>query len=276
MRALHGRLLILPSIIIAGMTAGCAPSWQYDFNAASRQARRQDRDLFVFYKDPMDARSGRVRDALESPAVRPLLANKVRCMLVPFYAPDRKFVSQFGIQEAPSLIVVHPDSTYHALSNELDQNTIREFLLAAKPPGRQPVLDARVSQQPKFEYFNTYERAVEKARLQHRQLIIIYKWWLDPVSTELIRRFSQPTVAAHFTESVVCILEWDHIPNRRHVAKYGVDTYPAVIAVEPNGRYRVVRGLAGVDQIIKLARRPRASRKRNPVSPTRSDHKPNQ
>ena len=64
---------------------------------------------------------------------------------------------------------------------------------------------------------------------------------------------SRPEVAGYFSESVNCILDWDYAPNREHVAKYGVTAFPSVIIVEPDGRYRILKGLPSVEQLVRFA-----------------------
>ena len=242
--------------VLAGFlfgTTGCAPAWHYAYDEGVRQARRQDRDLLVFYKDPLDVRCSRMRDALQSPKVRPLADRMVRCLLVPSYPPNRSFVAQYGVQETPAVVVVHPDGTYHALAGVRSADEVRDFLQSSQAPGLEPVLNPRIPRGQTFEYFNIYERAVEKSRRQNRPLFIIYKWWLHADSTELIRRVSRPDVARYFAESVNCILDWDHIANRGHVRQYGVTSFPAMVIVQPDGKYRSLTGLPSVDQIIRFA-----------------------
>lgn len=242
--------IVAPSLVVL---VGCAPAWHVAYEESVRQARRQDRDLVIFYKDPMNPSSGQMRDVLQSATVRPLLADKVRCMLVPFYEPNRRFVAQFGIVETPALIVMRADSTYHALNGLHDAETVRRFLESARVPGKQPDLDPRIPRRSGFEYYNIFERARDKALRQNRRLVILYKWWLQPESTELIRRVSRPHVVPYFADSVNCILDWDYVPNRRHLGKYGVTSFPTLVIVEPDGLFRTLRGLASVEQIIRFA-----------------------
>jgi len=245
------RYSIAASVFLLAV-AGCAPRWQFAYDEAVRLARRQERDMLVFYKDPLDINSGKLRDAVESAGVQPLANEMVRCLLVPSYPPNRSFVAQYGVRDTPALIVIHPDGTYHRLKGVHSAREVRSFLESARGPGLSPELNPRIPRGATFDYFNIYERAVETAQRQGRPLIIIYKWWVNPESTELIRRISRPEVARYFAESVNCILDWDHVPNRSHVKKYGVTKFPAIIIVEPDGRYRSLTGLPAVDRIVRF------------------------
>lgn len=244
-----------PSILIflAALLGGCAPVWNLDYDVAMRSARARERDVLVFYKDPLEPTSGQLRDHLQSPSVAPLLEQKVLCVLVPHYPPNRLFVAQFGVDQPPALIVVHFDTTYHALSGLRNVDEIRNFLETAKPPGARPNLDARLPRHPDFQYHNLFDRAREVAQQQNRRLVVLYKWWLHAESNELIHRVSRPEVMRYFRDSVNCILDWDFVPNREIMARYGVTSYPAVIIVEPNGESRLLTGLPSVEQIIKFA-----------------------
>ncbi len=245
---------VVPSVALAVCwLAGCGPVWHFDYDEAVRQARRSDRDVLILYKDPLDVDSGTMRDILESPQIASKHGGKVWCAVVPFYAPNRKFVAQYGVTEAPAVVVVHPDDTYHALLGVHASEAVERFLDGATAPGSRPKESFQVPRRAHLDYFNVFERALDKARRQNRTLCVVYKWWLDPNSTELIRRITSAHVSQYFTDKVNCVLDWDHAPNRRHVAKYGVREYPAVILVEPDGQYRVLRGLREDDDYIRFA-----------------------
>lgn len=249
----------IAAILMLVSGSGCAPKWHTDINKALRQARRKESPVAVFYKDPLDTRSALMHDVLETPDVQSLLSDKVRCVMVPFYPPDQKFVARYGVLQPPALIVIHPDSTYHALIDAVDEAAVSSFLRRATPPGKSPDQNVELPTSARMQFFNVFERAEEAAKSQNRRLIVIYKWWLDGDSSELIRRFTSPSVSPYFKDTVVCLLDWDYVPNRSVMAEYGVTQYPAIVAVDTDGAYRVMRGVASVEQLTRLAvwRRPR-------------------
>ncbi|HRX83399.1 MAG TPA: hypothetical protein P5572_00105 [Phycisphaerae bacterium] len=237
-----------------GLTAsGCASArWTYNYPDAERAAAAQERDLLIFYRDHLDLSSADLDDMLESPALAPALKNYVLCSLVAAYAPNRRYVAQFGVTTPPALIVVHPDGTYHAKTDSFTPEAITAFLASAKAPGAKPTRDISVPRPTDFLLHaeGVYERAVEKADRLNRDLLIVYKWWLDDESTKLLARLSRPEVAVRCANTVTCILDWDYVPNRKYVAKYGVTRYPAIIVVHRDDTADVLEGPASVERII--------------------------
>ncbi|UCG17653.1 MAG: hypothetical protein JSV19_06415 [Phycisphaerales bacterium] len=244
----------------SGLT-GCGPSvagWTLSYDEGRRVADARQADLFVLYKDHLEAESGRLEDVVKHPTVAPLLAGKVKCLLLTEFEPNRRFVGQYGIDEAPALIVIHPDQTYHARAGPLSVDQAVDFLKNAVPPGREPRLNPRVPRTYEYRWRNIHEDALEEAQRRNRKLLIVYKWWLSGESTELLRRLSKPEVARHFADMVHCILDWDYIPNRRHMARYGIQKVPALVIVHQDGTYHSNVGLHDISGIVRFAVNARA------------------
>lgn len=243
---------------------GCGPSaagWWLSYDDAQRAAQARQQTLLVFYKDPFDPDSGRMESVLESPALRAQTRTMVRCMLLTEFEPNRRFVAQYRQDRAPALIVIHPDGTYHARGGGLSPDETARFLQSAVPPGSKPILNPALPRTYEYRWINVYEDAVQDARRKNRKLLIVYKWWLSPESNELIRRIDQPEVARHFVDAVHCILDWDHIPNRQHAARYGVDKLPALILVQQDGTYDALVGLHEISRIVRFAAEARGGRR---------------
>ena len=233
--------------------AGCGPRWYFEFESAEGQARGLERTMLVFYKDPLDLESSQMQDLLESAELAPLLRDKVLCMLVDEFPPNRRYVAQYGIRQPPGLVLIHPDGTYHAHNGPMTLEQITDFLARAKPPGAKPTLNPQIPRSIDYHWEGIYEDAVEKARRQNRELFIVYKWWLSPESTELLAVLqTRPEVARHFTETVNCLLDQDYAPNRAHVRKYGVTRVPSVILVHRDGTYHAHTGPMTADQIVRF------------------------
>ncbi len=233
--------------------AGCGPSWHLDFESAERQARVVERPILVFYKDSLDLRSSRMEDLLEGPQLAPFLKGKLLCMLISEYPPNRRFAGQYGILQPPGLALIHPDGTYHFRNGPMTLTDMENFFTNAKPPGTRPTLNPQIPRSIDYSWEGVYEDAVAKARRLNRELLIVYKWWLSPESTELLTIFqTRPEVARHFTETVNCLLDLDYAPNRLHVRKYGVTQVPSVILVHRDGTYHAHSGPMTPDQIVRF------------------------
>ncbi|MFH0983838.1 MAG: hypothetical protein V2A79_20175 [Planctomycetota bacterium] len=238
---------------------GCATQWYYSYAELEQQRLRErqqghpGRDTLLFYKDHLDAGSGRLQDILESPQIKPLITGKLRCVLIKDYAPNQRYMAQYGVDSPPALVVVHPDATYHARQGFLTVEQARDFLAGAVGPGATPKTDIQILPVSDYYWQGSYEEAVALAERQNRPLFIVYKWWLSAESTELLNRLSQPRVRSQFSEMVHCLLDWDYIPNRGFAAQYGVSKVPSMIIVRPDGTYHTLIGLPTVDQIVRFA-----------------------
>jgi hypothetical protein len=130
---------------------------------------------------------------------------------------------------------------------------LQKFITGAVPPGEKPNLNPSVPREYEYRWFNIYEDALEEAKRQNRRLLIVYKWWLSGDSTELIRRIHKPEVARHFATMIHCMLDWDYIPNRQHMAQFGVDKVPALVIMHQDGTFHAMEGLASINKIVEFA-----------------------
>ncbi len=244
------------SIVLATLaTGGCGPGsdWDLSYNAALGKAQAKNTDLVVFYKNHLDASSGQMEDLLTKPPISRLLAGKVECLLVPEFEPNRRFVAQYGVDDVPAIIIIHPDETYHAVQGPQTLEALEKFITEAVPPGEKPDLNPSVPREYEYRWFNIYEDALEEAKRQNRQLLVVYKWWLSGDSSELIRRMMKPEVARHFATMIHCMLDWDYVPNRQHMAQFGVDKVPALVIVHQDGTFHAMEGLASISKIVEFA-----------------------
>jgi hypothetical protein len=232
----------------------CGPVWRYRFDLAEQAARRSHLPMLVFYKDALDPGSGEALEWFNDGRVAGKLGAYVLCKLANDWSGNRAFVAQFGVQSTPAVIVVHRDGSYHATTNLDHIDSLVNFLEVARPPGAQPDLDATVPRRINYRWRSMYQPALKTAEQQNRRLLIVYKWWLDRNSTKLILdHLRDPEVFARFSRTVNCLLDWNYVPNRAIAGKYGVDSFPAMIIVEPDGSYRTLSGLPEPGDIVAFA-----------------------
>ncbi len=256
-------------IILLG-SQGCAPQWVYSYVDAERLAKPLEKPILVFYRHHLDARSGEILERLSQPPLAPMLNRYVRCSLISAYDPNRRFLAQYGVTSPPAIVIIHPDGTFHSLQEPFDTARIASFLGTSKPPGKLPRADIQVTRPPDylFRAEGTFEKAVSKAQRQNRDLLILYKWWLNSDSNEMIYRMSRPEIAARCTETINCILDWDYVPNREHAANFGVTTFPALIVVHQDGSYQTRKGLGTVEEIARFLSTSLNQDRGRPTSPS--------
>ncbi len=251
-------------VLLILCSSGCAPTWVYSYVEAERQAKPAEKPILIVYRDHLDVKSGKVQDMVESPSLASATSKYVRCSLISAFDPNRRYLAQYGVTSPPALVIVHPDGTFHCLRNEFSTSIIKEFLTTSKAPGERPRVDMQVPRPTDYlvRAEGTFEKALDKARRQNRKLMIVYKWWLNPDSTELISRMSRPEVANRCTETVNCVLDWDYVPNRKHVAQYGVTKFPAIIVVNQDGSYQTHQGLGTVNELVRFLEKALSTRTR--------------
>lgn len=127
---------LLGCTLLLAACCGCQDlRWSSDPQQAEEQARQQHRYLFVFYKYWLDSDSGHMfsNDGLSSPRVTRLLQDTVNVLIDQDYGPSyRNYVSKYGVNSYPAVIVVAPDGTYQARTGYLSEDRLIEFLEAAK------------------------------------------------------------------------------------------------------------------------------------------------
>lgn len=263
------RIALLVLVLPAGLLwigPGCGPSILREYDQAEALARQQDKPLLIFFRDHLDPASGQMMRTLQLGEVASLCQDYVRCDLLYDFEPNQRYMAQFGVTRCPALAVLLPDGTYHTKVGMLGVDQIAAFLENAKHPGKLPRKNVQVPRGVDYDWEGDYVKALERAARQNRDLLIFYKWWVSPESTEMLSRLNRSEVAIKFVDTVNCILDYDYVPNRQYVAQYGARKLPTMIIVHPDGRYKSREGLLSVKEILQFAvsnvRRPA------PTSPT--------
>jgi hypothetical protein len=97
-----------------------------------------------------------------------------------------------------------------------------------------------------------FDSAQRQAAQQDRDLFIYYESWQSPECGEIKSLIESPRMQRELAGKVVCDLDEIWEPNRRFVAQYGVQRYPAVILVHRDGTYHCHIGGVNEEQLISF------------------------
>jgi hypothetical protein len=115
-----------------------AVHWQYNFERARATAKRQGRNLFVFYHSVFVDASNRSARLFDTPSAAAMLSSSVCCRLDWVVVKNRRLAAPFGLTEPPGYVVLRPDGTYHARSGPISVEGLEALLESARRPGARP------------------------------------------------------------------------------------------------------------------------------------------
>jgi hypothetical protein len=138
-------------VLLAPLLAGCLQyEWRYDCEAAERQARVQNKDLFIYYKWWLDSDSNRMlgNEVLSDPQVVRLFQDTVNLLVERDSGPSYvQYMAKYGVDSVPASVIVRPDGRYEALTGFTPRERFIEFVertrsapstSGASVPGKRP------------------------------------------------------------------------------------------------------------------------------------------
>lgn len=234
---------------------GCASQACIEFETAQRLAAQQNKDLLVFYESWASTECGEMKSRLQSPRVRQELADAVVCTLEESYEPNQRFMAQYDVDRYPALILIHRDATYHHMIGIQNEDQLVSFLSSAEPPGRPPMINPQIPRRFDYQWQADHEYASNLAKSQQRPVFIFFKSVVNADCNDMLfNDLNRADVAAHFSHTVNCMLDWGYPPNRQLMQQYGVTHVPAVVIVQPDGRYLVREGRLSAAELVGFVR----------------------
>jgi len=133
-------LVLVP---LAAAAAGCQEyRWRGDYVQAEKEAREQNKHLFVFYKWWLDSDSNRMlSEELSDPAVKALFQDTINLLLDKEFGPEYvEYVGKYGVTSYPASIIVAPDGKFQVQTGRIPKERFIEWVQKVKPPpaARQP------------------------------------------------------------------------------------------------------------------------------------------
>lgn len=226
--------------------------WQTDYDSAERQAAAADRPLLVYYRDTRRTANRDLHRAVHSTEFKRHLEGYVCCELYSDIERDRRFVEQYGVREAPALIVVHRDGTYHALERPASMEGMISFLEGATPPGLTSVPNPQLARMPTFHWAGSIAAAERQSRERDvPALILLTRAWA-PATYDLMSWIERHHVYARIHSWVLCRVDEVNPLNLQANNRFGVSQFPAVVILLPDGTHYVLERPGSADDVARF------------------------
>ncbi|MBI4718057.1 MAG: hypothetical protein HY763_09655 [Planctomycetes bacterium] len=239
---------VLLGLLLLPTAGGCtllrmpasARGWWMDIDTAEHAAAKRGAPMLVYYHQPRPGERDPLELLLKDRNLRRKFKEYVRCRLYHAYEPDRRYAAQFGVQFAPSWIVVHPDGTYHALTRTASADELKGFLERAVPPGQPPRLNPHIPRKARYAWHKDLGAAQAAAQRSGRPLLIVYHRALTRDWRKLTDLLERHEVYSRVADMVHCRVTALNPWARAYISGYGVLQLPALVVVRPDGGYRAL------------------------------------
>jgi hypothetical protein len=107
--------------------------WENDYERAVRRAQQRNRELFIVYKSWASPESTELLARLMNrPEVALHFVETVNCILDDSFGANRSYLSRFGVDRVPAMVLVHRDGTYHTRIGPATPEEIVRFVVASR------------------------------------------------------------------------------------------------------------------------------------------------
>jgi len=252
--------LVVALVGVAAASHGCAATgrwimggWVADYETAEQRVRATDRDLLIYFKASSQRKTDSVEEILDSNAMKKTLRGYVKCKLFRTHEPHRRYVEQYGVQRAPSLILVHADGTYHATSSVFSRADVEAFLAQSGSPGATPVIDPHIPRAASYRWIRRIEAARQEADQNGQPILYVFVRPMTRDWKNLKTLLDRREVFLRTKRMVACRLSsWSK--NARTLAEsLGIRDWPAIAICRPDGNNDILERPATYEPICRLA-----------------------
>jgi hypothetical protein len=227
--------------------------WYDEYQAAERAAARSGRAIFIHYTDAEPARPDPMAGILQTPAVRERINSLVPCRLYKEHEADRRYMAQFGLERAPSLVILHPDGTFHARAGDCVADDVLAFLNQAVPPGRTPVLNPLIPRRVGDFWYESLSAAEHDARISGKPLLVVYYRSFSRDWSRLEPLLDDELVVARLGAIVPCRIAVGGWFPEAHVSPFGAVHLPTVVLADAATRQaNILEKPQSADSIARL------------------------
>jgi len=211
--------------------------------------------MFIYYRGVDHKSKDPVFAELKNGPASTELRDRVKCVLYSTYEPDRRYVAQFGVQRAPSLVLVHPDGTYHSIPGPLTSERILRFFVESAQPGQTPVLNPNIPREPHYDWHRSLASAKETAEKTKEPIFIVLDRGFSRDWKKLRKMLERSEVYARFGRMVPCRPGLFFGGGGDARKQFGVNNLPAIVVLQRSGAYEVLETPVSYEAIVRFADR---------------------
>lgn len=254
--ALLAGTLYLFAINLGGCTKSLewpAPRVAQDFQQAESLQYRTGKPLLLVFLDSRSTVDKPMKRAMADPQVRGRLKELVECRLFRVNEDDRRYAAQFKVERAPSLILVHPDGTYHSYEATPSPSAILKFLDESQSVGQQPTRNSLIQRAPRYAWQTDLESALSSARESNRDaLLVLYRGGTRDWS-RIEKMLDRPEVFRRFGSMVHARVTGLIGAPKDVMSRFGVTALPAIVIVRTDGSSEKLELPTSFETIIQFA-----------------------
>ena len=244
-----------------------ANRWLGDFDLAERQMTESGQELLILYLGGSRGQASPLQETFASGSLKALVDGKVRCILSKPYEPDRRYVSQFGVDRAPAVILIHTDGTYHARTGPMTPDDVQAFLASATPPGAKPVINPHIARRAHYDWVDSLETAQAQAKEAARPLLIVYYRKLSRDWYSLNKLLRRHEVYSRLAGTTPCRIGLFGLSLDTAETPFGTLRLPAMVIVRTDGRHDVLETPTSFESIVLFADQTLAGTVRQTAAP---------
>jgi len=254
-RMLIGLMLLFLCHGCAAMSAFHESGWATDYDTAERRVAENSKPLFIYYGDTLPTAQNPSMKWENDPALKPLLAKVECCRLYHRSVFDRRYVAQFGVLRAPSVIVVRSDGTYHAKEGIRTTQQLTQFLGKSDCPGYATVLDPHIVRRAHYDWIDNVATARRLAQKSGKPLLVAYVRRFSRDWGRINKLLKHHMVYRQLRDTVMCRIDVSGWTSNVHISEFGVVTLPSVVLESPDGRHEVLQQPTDYEAVATCAAR---------------------
>ncbi len=238
---LIGLMLLLSCSSCATIHNSNSNGWATDYDTAERRIAISPKPLFIYYGNSLPTAHNPSIDWEKDADLKPLLEKFVCCRLYRQSSFDRRYIAQFGVTRAPSVVVVRLDGSHHAQEGVRTTDQLKTFLEKSDYPGQATTLDPHIVRRAHYEWVDNLATAKRLAQESGKPLLVAYVRRFSNDWSRINKLLKHHMVYRQLRDVVMCRIDVSGWSAEVHISEFGVLTLPSIAFQSPDGRHDILQ-----------------------------------